>query len=279
MKEFKVTKEEKLSKITLREYDGKISYSSFMKLLREKDIKVNGKRVKEDVLLKEGDIVNVYYEVNYSPLNVVFKNDDILVINKGDNEEFYSLEDRVKKEYEEVYSIHRLDRNTTGLIVFALNQQSEKELLKAFKDRSIEKYYVAILKGKIVGKDVLLEGYLKKDDKTSSVKIFNKEVAGSERIQTKYSLIKYDKERDLSIVEIDLLTGKTHQIRAHMAYIGNPVLGDNKYGDVELNKMMKLKHQCLKAYKIVFHFNKNEHLYYLNEKEIYIGDSFDYLNF
>lgn len=238
-------------------------------LLRAKDIKVNGVRVGQNVPLKAGDEVIYYTTPKQESLQshtAVYEDGNILVADKHDGVETSALlcELQAGGEY---YAVHRLDRNTKGLIVFAKNEAAEDELLSAFKERKVEKTYLARCKNNFRTDSAVLTAYLKKDAESSSVKVFGKEVNGSVKIITEYRVL--ERCGDTALVEVTLHTGKTHQIRAHTAHIGCPVLGDSKYGDSALNKKYGAKRQCLVAYRLSFKLSGG--LSYLNNKEFISG--------
>lgn len=224
----------------------------FSALLRGKDIKVNGVRVSKNVRVKAGDEI-VYYtsqkQENTESHKIVYEDGDVLVADKfsGVTSEGLFSELCYGGEF---YAVHRLDRNTSGLIVYAKTSEAEKALLAAFRERGVEKTYVALCKNEFVSDSATLNAYLVKDEKNSFVKVYGKEIEGGAKIITQYKVLKA--RGDVAVVEIILHTGKTHQIRAHMAYIGCPVLGDEKYGDRELNKKYRLKRQCLIAKYLTF---------------------------
>lgn len=238
-------------------------------LLREKDIKVNGVRVGASVPLKAGDEVTYYTTPKQEGLkshNTVYEDENILIADKLDGVETSALlcELQAGGEY---YAVHRLDRNTKGLLVFAKNKGAEDELLSAFKERRVEKTYLARCKNDFKTDKAVLTAYLKKDAENSTVKVFDKEVKGSVKIITEYRVL--EKQGDTALVEVTLHTGKTHQIRAHTAHIGCPVLGDSKYGDSALNKKYGAKRQCLVSYRLSFKLSGG--LEYLNKKEFLSG--------
>ncbi|MBE5742955.1 MAG: RluA family pseudouridine synthase [Clostridiales bacterium] len=247
-------------------YKGVVSYSLANKLLRKKDVKVNGVRVKDDFKTNEGDKIEVYYDgEDKRAENLLYGDQNILVIVKPKGitaEDFYAL---IKNRYSEARFIHRLDRNTDGIMLFALNGESEKELLKGFKERTFDKYYLAEVYGEPKEKSATVTAYLKKDEQNGIVKIYAKPENGAEKIITSYSTLKSNGET--SLLEVKLITGKTHQIRAHLAYIGHFIIGDGKYGYESVNRRFHATKQRLTAYKTVLYFNEDSPLYYLNGKE------------
>lgn len=250
MKEIVSTKNEKLVKyLTAEGY----SYSAVMKSLRKKDIKVNGKRVSHDTQISVGDKIIVYIEEGKKKIcDELYKDENILLVYKysgvTSDEVFEYLSTK-----QTTYYIHRLDRNTDGIMVFALNKTAETELLDGFKNRTFEKYYLAEVYGRPPESSGTLIGYLVKDEENSLVKIYDNQVNGSVKIITKYKTLEFFEES--SLIEVELVTGKTHQIRAHFAHIGNFVIGDGKYGKQSVNKKFGAKTQRLTAYKLVLHFN------------------------
>ncbi len=245
-----------------------ISYSVLNKLLRNKDIKVNGARISKDIELSVGDVVEIYYTVQPKPLTVIFKDDNILVAYKPKGIEAVDFYEQVKAEYSSAQFVHRLDRNTDGVMIFPLNQVSESELLLGFKEHRFIKKYVATVIGSLPKKSDILCDYLFKDSKKSIVKIYKNFVTGSLPIKTGYKVIE---EKDgLSKLEVTLYTGRTHQIRAHLAFIGHAILGDGKYGDNRVNKQYKVNKQMLTAVSITLNFNKESPLYYLNGKSFFV---------
>ena len=264
MKSFIADKNCKLSHLATKKIEN-LSYGALQKSLRAKDVKVNGVRVKTDVMLSVGDKVEVYFkETAISKYAVIFRDENILVINKKSgftSEEVFS---EIQKTESESYFIHRLDRNTDGIMIFALNSIAEKELLVGFKERTFDKKYRATVFGKMPKKADILTAYLLKDSDSAEVKIFDSERAGAVKIKTGYEVISEDEKT--SLLSVTLYTGKTHQIRAHLAHIGHFIVGDGKYGDNRFNKGYGAKSQMLTAYSLTLNFDKKSPLNYLDKK-------------
>lgn len=214
-------------------------------LLKTKDIKVNGKRVSGDITLYKGDVIAYYLTTKQAEkpaFYIVYEDENILVVDKESGVNSEAVFSALARE-KECYFIHRLDRNTRGLLVFALNEKTEKVLLDAFKDRQAEKKYHALCFGSFEKEQAILTAYLKKDAGKSLVKIYDKPINGGEKIITEYKVLQNTAGK--TKVEVTLHTGKTHQIRAHLAYIGCPIVGDMKYGDTAKNKAENATRQQL----------------------------------
>ena len=251
----------------------------FYKTLRKKDIKINGKRVNENVIVHQNDEVLVYISdellESKFDLNIVYEDENILVIDKPEGIEVVgtnSLTTVIHKKYQNCGFLpmpcHRLDRNTTGLIIFAKNQESLDILLNKFKNHEIEKHYLALVVGIPKIKAKRLEAYLFKNSKKSMVYISDKPKKGYSKIVTSYTVLEKNKN-NTALLDVEIETGKTHQIRAHLAHIGHPIVGDGKYGDYEINKKLGFKTQRLTSYKLKFNFIKDSGiLNYLNGREI-----------
>ena len=268
--------EKKLNKFLLDNLDG-LSYSLFCNTLRKKDIKINGKRVNKDVILYKGDEVLVYIadslleQKNSIDLNIIFEDENILFINKPINLEVTgnnSLTTLVHKKYENFdfkpMPCHRIDRNTTGIVLFAKNEKSLEILLSKFKNHEIEKHYLALVYGHPSYNSKKIEAYLFKDNKKSMVYISDAPKKGYSKIITSYNILE-KRPNNTSILDVEIETGKTHQIRAHLAHLGYPIIGDGKYGKNDINKQFNRKTQMLCSYKIIFKFKTNaDILNYLN---------------
>lgn len=254
-----------------------LSNNLFYKTLRKKDIKINGKRVSENVTVFENDEILVYIPdyllENKLNLDIIYEDNNILLINKPSNIEVTG-QDSLTEVVHKLYSscefkpmpCHRLDRNTSGLILFAKNTQALEILLDKFKHHEIEKHYLALVYGIPQKKNERLISYLFKDSSKSFVYISDVPKKGYQKIITSYSLIE-SFDNNTSLLDIEIETGRTHQIRAHLAHIGLPIIGDGKYGINEINKKFKVKAQKLVSYKLIFRFEHDSKiLEYLNRK-------------
>ena len=265
MKEFTVE-----NQITLKEFtDTTYPQGSFFwnYLLKNREIKVNGKKVGADQTLYAGDRVAYYLtpeRERKAAYHVVYEDENVLIVDKesGVNSEAVYA-DLCRTEREACYFIHRLDRNTSGLLAFAKTEQVETELKNAFRDRRVEKIYHALCFGRFTRENEVLTAYLKKNAESSTVRIYDTPQTGAEKIITEYRVL--ERAKGYTVVEVTLHTGKTHQIRAHLAHIGCPIAGDNKYGDTAENAKAKLTRQRLVAKKLTFAFTGGV-LAYLNGK-------------
>jgi 23S rRNA pseudouridine955/2504/2580 synthase len=273
----------------LRKYLPKASLGFIYKMIRKKNIKVNGGKIDNDYILKEGDMIQLYLsedtvegfsekkEVKTVRMSfkIVYEDENILLVNKpfgllvhGDSrEKKNTLINQVmsylhgKGEYnprdEKTFvpaSVNRLDRNTSGIVIFAKNYETVQNLNKMIREKEyIRKYYLTIVKGS-VRKGQELKGYLTKDEERNRVRLAAREDEDAKEIHTIYKPLKRTDE--FSLLEVEIITGRTHQIRLHLSSIGHPIIGDSKYGNPRINQMVKkdfgLDTQFLHAHKIFF---------------------------
>ena len=250
MKKFTVPRATDLKTFTDQTYpQGSFAFAA---LLRAKDIRVNGVRTGKNMPLCAGDEVTYFttpaQEARPSHA-AVYEDDNVLICYKPDGVSFEGLAAELAREGE-YYPVHRLDRNTQGLIVFAKTRAAEKQLLDAFKHHGVQKTYLALCKDRFSRPAACLTAYLKKDERAATVTISDAPRAGYVKIITEYSVL--ERCEGLALVKITLHTGRTHQIRAHMAHMGCPVLGDEKYGDAALNKKYGARRQRLVAKYLEF---------------------------
>ncbi len=258
-----------------------LSINTLNKALRQKDIKINGTRIKENIVLQENDSLEVYIadEFLFKKINIdiVYEDENILVVDKPcgievvtENSNDKSLTSILSNQYDFISPCHRIDRNTIGLVLFAKNETSLNILLDKFKNKEIKKYYRCTVYGIPNKNSDTLTAYLFKDNKKSTVYISDVPKTGYKKIITSYKVIETNTKNNTSVLEVALeYSGRTHQIRAHLAHIGLPIIGDGKYGKNEINKKFNKETQDLCSYKLVFDFKTESGILdYLNGKEI-----------
>lgn len=260
------------------------------KYIRLKRIKLNGKRCEISTKLSEGDNVQLYINDEFFPekrdeahrflnapkdIEIVYEDENILlcdkpcglVVHEDESGEADTLIDRVlhylydKGEYdpdtENSFTpalCNRIDRNTSGIVICAKNAESLRVLNQKVKDRELEKLYLCVTVGIPNKKSAELKAFHRRDEKTKVVRVEDKPFPGSKTMITRYKTLAENKQSGLALLEVDLVTGRTHQIRAHLAHIGYPLLGDGKYGSNKINRSLGVKTQALCSYKLTFRF-------------------------
>ena len=309
MKEFIIKKNDagqRLDKYITKSFP-LIPQALMYKYIRSKRIKVNGKRAEISYKLSVDDVISMYINDEFfeptkpkydflsagKSIKIVYEDENIILIDKPagilshPDEGNYTdtAITRVKRylyekgEYDPENEmsfapalVNRIDRNTCGIIIGAKNAESLRILNEKLKNRELHKYYLCVAIGKLKNKEGIIKGYLEKNEKQNRVYISEKSNDKTKAIATKYNVLDY--KGGLSLVEVELLTGRTHQIRASFSHIGNPLLGDGKYGTNAQNKQFGgYKKQFLYSYRLAFDFQSDAGiLNYLNNKSFEVAD-------
>ena len=281
------------------------------KYIRLKRVKVNGKGSARDVRLQVGDLLQLYINDEFfdqprednaflavfkPKLDIVYEDENLMLLNKrpgllchaDEHEKVNTLITHIqaylyqKKEWNprDEHSFtpalcNRIDRNTGGIVMAAKNAETLRILNQKIKDREIAKFYLAIIHGRMAPPQGKLEGFLLKDESRAQVKVFHKPVPGGKSAATLYKTLKVN--RGLSLVECELLTGRTHQIRAQFAAAGHPLLGDGKYGRERDNKQYGRSFQALYSYKLEFTFPTDAGLLEYLRGKVFTVDNVDFV--
>lgn len=290
----------------LRKYLSEAPGSFIYKMLRKKNIVLNGKKATGNEHLKKGDSVKLFLAddtiakfqaagktveesiKNTVKLDVIYEDQNVIFINKPsgmlsqkaketdvsvvENVTAYLLESgQLTRENLKTFRpsiCNRLDRNTSGLVAAGVSLAGLQGMNRIFKDRSIHKYYQCLVKGEVKEKQ-LITGFLKKDEAFNKVEIHSKQTADSVPIMTEYVPLKSNGK--VTLLQVTLITGRSHQIRAHLASIGHPILGDFKYGDRRVNERVrsnyKITSQMLHSFRLVMPEDLPAPLHYLGKKE------------
>jgi 23S rRNA pseudouridine955/2504/2580 synthase len=276
--------------------------SELFKSVRTKKIKVNGKRAEIGYKLRETDVVDLYVRdefllgagddftfKNLKPdLKIIYEDENILLADKkagilvhpDDREEINTLINHItaylyqKGEYQPHFEnsfapalCNRIDRNTGGIVICAKNAEALRVINRKIKENETEKKYLCLVHGIMQKKQAVLSAYHKKNADGNTVKIADNQFPGSKPIKTKFNVLR--EKNNISLVEVELLTGRTHQIRAHFAHIGHPLVGDGKYclnqEQYKSDRKRGFFSQALYSYKITFkHGGSADCLSYLN---------------
>ena len=283
--------------------------SMMYKFIRTKKIKVNRKRTEQNYILCEGDEIQLFIKEEFfdSPekdtdalfkivpkLNILYEDENIMLLNKrpgvlvheddsaGDNTLVMHLKAYLaqKGEYDPKSELsfapalcNRIDRNTGGIVIAAKNAEALRVMNEKIKNNMLTKTYVCLVHGVPTPKKATLHAYLRKNSKDNLVEVRDKEFAGSKEIITVYRVLNtFGNEK--ALLEVDLITGRTHQIRAHMAHIGHSLVGDGKYGVNRNDKAKGYKYQALYAYKLYFKSTNDDNvLSYLEGKTFKIDEN------
>lgn len=282
--------------------------SAMYKFIRKKSIKRNGKRIEISQKLNEGDVITLYISDEFfakaedvrsfmsavDKLNIVYEDEHLLLIDKpvglvvheDESASPDTLINRVLKylcksgcydpdsELSFIPALcNRIDRNTQGIVICAKTAEALRVLNQKIRDRELSKKYLCITVGIPSKKSDTLKAYHFKNERTKTVSVSDKRLVGYKTMVTEYRVLAEDRQNCLALCEVDLITGRTHQIRAHFAHIGFPLLGDGKYGINRVNRAYNIKTQALCSHKLTFDFTTDAGVIsYLNGHSFTVGD-------
>ncbi len=255
MPEFIVEKETSLQNF-IKERSFGMGYSRYVSYIKDKKIRVNGIHPKSTDKVKKDDVVSIFFDLKKPIVPIVYNDNELLIVNKpqglpSEGNYFYTANSVILEKFPTATLCHRLDTGTSGLLMFALTTSVYKYILEEQSKNGYDKYYRAVVIGSLRDTEmVFLTHHLKKNSIESRVKIYDNPVHGSQLSKLGYRLI--SGYNSLSLLEVQLFTGRTHQIRAQLDHIGLPILGDDKYGNRKKNKYYKMAWPLLHAYKLDF---------------------------
>ena len=282
--------------------------SAMYKYIRKKSIKCNGKRLEISQKLCEGDVITMYINDEFfakasdegsfmaapARVDIIYEDENILlcdkpsglVVHEDESGGADTLIGRVlhylydKGEYDPAKEqsftpalCNRIDRNTQGIVICAKTAEALRIMNQKIRDRELHKTYLCVTAGIPEKKKARLTAYHCRDEKTKTVRVYDKPQSFTKTMITEYTVLAEDKNEGLALLEVDLITGRTHQIRAHMAHEGYPLLGDGKYGINAVNRAYNIKTQALCSYRLTFDFTTDAGaLSKLNGKSFTVSD-------